>query len=132
MSGIELISVGPSAAPEAQALVTPTRLFNLTLTRIVPWGDATPAPAVSDVTWRPPQANLHSPAIYSGVYEFLRAPPVMAKWAPAVRYLRALRRSARRSSPTLLWDRIRWTQAWLDELDTSDCSDAETVVGHEE
>lgn len=80
------------------------------------------------VNWRPASMDLHYPALYCGVYEFLREPPDRRYFARAVRYVRALKKCCYAGN-TLQLDRIRWTQAWLDALaDPADSGD-ETEVG---
>jgi hypothetical protein len=79
------------------------------------------------VRWRPPQGYLHYQALYRGLHEFLRLPPVYTKLPNAVRYLRKLR-ACYHPSNTLQKHRILWTQAWIEALADPDDSDAETVV----
>ncbi len=78
------------------------------------------------VNWRPPQTYLHYPALYRGVYEFLREPPDRRHFLRTWRYLRALKKCYHPDN-ILQRHRILWTQAWLDQLDDPEDSGAETV-----
>lgn len=79
--------------------------------------------------WTPPgKPGLRYQALYRGVYEYLREPPVMARVPDAVRYLRQLRKCYHPSN-ALQRDRIAWTLAWLDAVAVPDDSDDETVIG---
>lgn len=83
------------------------------------------------VNWRPPKSDLHYPALYRGLYEYLREPPDRRYFSRAVRYLRALKKCYHPEN-TLQRDRIWWTRAWLDALDDPDDSEADTVVGEDD
>lgn len=79
--------------------------------------------------WRPSRhPELHYQALYRGVYEFLRVPPTVEYAPRASRYLDTLHKS-RHGNNLLQLDRIRWTEAWILEVDEGDLSDAETVSG---
>lgn len=82
------------------------------------------------VSWRPAEVGLHYHGLYRGIYEWLRAPPRAEFRGRAEEYLVAL--GDGQFGGQLQRDRIRWTRAWLRELDGEECwSDAETVA-HEE
>jgi hypothetical protein len=72
------------------------------------------------VVWRPPQAYLHYPELYGGIYEYLRLPPSHVHMEGAQAYLTALVRNtiADNNSPTarLQQHRIQWVRAWLQAL----------------
>ena len=84
-----------------------------------------------EVTWLPPHEDLHYQALYRGLWDYMRAPPSEANKGRALQYLGDLL-SGYSPHNWLQRDRIRWTRAWLRELDGEDeCSDCETEVADE-
>ena len=77
-------------------------------------------PRTAWVTWRPPQARLHYPELYAGIYEYLRVAPHPGRGGEARGYLAShLLNTPPLDSPAgrLQRDRIEWVRAWLRELE---------------
>ena len=72
------------------------------------------------VEWRPPQTDLHYPALYAGIWEYLRRPPTLARKTDAQEYLAILLSNTVNPSHSpraqLQRDRILWVRAWLTSL----------------
>jgi hypothetical protein len=77
-------------------------------------------PRTAWVTWRPPQARLHYPELYAGIYEYLRVAPHSGRGQEARVYLASLLLNTpllHSPAGSLQRDRIEWVRAWLRELE---------------
>ena len=69
------------------------------------------------VAWRPANMSLHYPALYAGIYEYLRDEPCREYLDEAQAYLNEL---LPYPNALLQRDRIRWVREWIRCVDTDE------------